>query len=138
MIGNRIQSIYLEESDYPEAAALSFLMMAAILVVVLIYIRIAGTEAFMGARTRSDRRWRRRPPRRDGRAAAAPSRAWAWLRRNGLNIYAGLAVAYMLIPIVVIAVFSFVETPRTGPAQLRDSTTASRSSTGRTRSPSRT
>jgi spermidine/putrescine transport system permease protein len=36
----------------------------------------------------------------------------AWFKRNGLMIYAGLAVAYMLIPIVVIAVFSFGETPR--------------------------
>jgi spermidine/putrescine transport system permease protein len=36
----------------------------------------------------------------------------AWLRRNGLNIYAAIAVAYMLVPIVVIAVFSFGETPR--------------------------
>jgi spermidine/putrescine transport system permease protein len=35
-----------------------------------------------------------------------------WLRRNGLMIYAGLAVAYMLVPIAVIAVFSFGETPR--------------------------
>jgi spermidine/putrescine transport system permease protein len=42
----------------------------------------------------------------------APQRSWRWLRRNGLNIYAGLAIAYMLIPIVVIAVFSFGETPR--------------------------
>jgi spermidine/putrescine transport system permease protein len=41
-----------------------------------------------------------------------PARAWAWLRRNALPIYAGLAVAYMLIPIVVIAVFSFGATPR--------------------------
>ena len=48
MIGNKIQSLYLVERNYPEAAALSFLMMAAILVVVLIYIRVAGTEAFMG------------------------------------------------------------------------------------------
>ncbi len=48
MIGNRIQSLYLSERNYPEAAALSFLMMAAILIVVLIYIRAAGTEAFMG------------------------------------------------------------------------------------------
>jgi spermidine/putrescine transport system permease protein len=40
------------------------------------------------------------------------SAAWAWLRRNGLNIYAGLAIAYMLIPIVVIAVFSFGNTPK--------------------------
>jgi spermidine/putrescine transport system permease protein len=38
---------------------------------------------------------------------SAPARAWAWLRHNALPIYAGLAVAYMLIPIAVIAVFSF-------------------------------
>jgi spermidine/putrescine transport system permease protein len=38
--------------------------------------------------------------------------AWSWLRRNALPIYAGLAVAYMLIPIVVIAVFSFGATPK--------------------------
>jgi spermidine/putrescine transport system permease protein len=36
----------------------------------------------------------------------------AWLRRHGLMIYAGVAVAYMLVPIAVIAVFSFGETPR--------------------------
>jgi spermidine/putrescine transport system permease protein len=48
MVGNKIQSTYLEESNYPEAAALSFLMMAAVLVTVLVYIRIAGTEAFVG------------------------------------------------------------------------------------------
>jgi spermidine/putrescine transport system permease protein len=38
--------------------------------------------------------------------------AWTWLRRNALMIYAGIAVAYMLIPIAVIAIFSFGETPR--------------------------
>jgi spermidine/putrescine transport system permease protein len=43
---------------------------------------------------------------------ASLSRAWAWLRRNALPIYACLAVAYMLIPIVVIAVFSFGATPK--------------------------
>jgi spermidine/putrescine transport system permease protein len=48
MIGNKIQSLYLVERDYPEAAAFSFLMMAAVLIMVLIYIRLAGTEAFMG------------------------------------------------------------------------------------------
>jgi spermidine/putrescine transport system permease protein len=36
----------------------------------------------------------------------------AWLRRNALMLYAALAVAYMLVPIAVIAVFSFGETPR--------------------------
>ena len=48
MIGNRIQSIYLVESDYPEAAALSFLMMAAVLIVVVAYLMFAGTGAIMG------------------------------------------------------------------------------------------
>jgi spermidine/putrescine transport system permease protein len=43
---------------------------------------------------------------------SAPARAWAWLRHNALPIYAGLAVLYMLIPIVVIAVFSFGDTPK--------------------------
>jgi spermidine/putrescine transport system permease protein len=43
---------------------------------------------------------------------AVAGRAWSWLRHNALPIYAGLAVAYMLIPIVVIAVFSFGATPK--------------------------
>jgi spermidine/putrescine transport system permease protein len=34
------------------------------------------------------------------------------LRRNALSIYAGLAILYMLIPIVVIVVFSFGATPK--------------------------
>ena len=40
------------------------------------------------------------------------SAAWKWLREHALHIFAGFAIAYMLIPIVVIAVFSFAETPR--------------------------
>src|SRR6476469_6218454 len=36
----------------------------------------------------------------------------AWLRRNGIRIYAALAVAYMLIPIGAIALFSFGKTPK--------------------------
>ncbi|HEX6666958.1 MAG TPA: ABC transporter permease [Solirubrobacterales bacterium] len=43
---------------------------------------------------------------------SAPARAWGWLRHNALLIYAGLAVAYMLIPIFVIAIFSFGDTPK--------------------------
>jgi spermidine/putrescine transport system permease protein len=49
MVGNVIQSLYLTQRDYPEAAALSFLMMALILAVVVFYIRFAGTGAFMGS-----------------------------------------------------------------------------------------
>ncbi len=40
------------------------------------------------------------------------ARSWAWLRHKALPIYAGLATAYLLVPIVVIAVFSFGKTPR--------------------------
>jgi spermidine/putrescine transport system permease protein len=43
---------------------------------------------------------------------AAPARAWAWLKHQALPIYAGLAIFYMLIPIAVIAVFSFGATPK--------------------------
>jgi spermidine/putrescine transport system permease protein len=42
---------------------------------------------------------------------AALSGGWSWLRRNALPIYACLAVIYMLIPIAVIAIFSFGATP---------------------------
>jgi spermidine/putrescine transport system permease protein len=49
MIGNVIQSRYLEITDYPTAAALSFILMAIILVLVLIYARFVGTESLTGA-----------------------------------------------------------------------------------------
>ena len=48
MIGNTIQGLYLTERDYPAAAALSFVLMAVIMVIVFIYIRFAGSEALMG------------------------------------------------------------------------------------------
>jgi spermidine/putrescine transport system permease protein len=48
MIGNVIQSEYLVIKGYPVAAALSFVLMALILVVVLVYIRFAGSESLMG------------------------------------------------------------------------------------------
>lgn len=52
MIGNVIQALYLKQTDYPAAAALSFVLMALILVIVLIYIRFAGSEALMGEEAR--------------------------------------------------------------------------------------
>ena len=48
MIGNVIQSRFLELNDDPTAAALSFILMAIMLVVVLVWARIAGTEALLG------------------------------------------------------------------------------------------
>jgi spermidine/putrescine transport system permease protein len=49
MIGNVIQSRFLELSDYPTAAALSFILMAVMLAIVLVWARIAGTEALLGS-----------------------------------------------------------------------------------------
>ena len=50
MIGNVIQNRYLAQNDYPTAAALSFLLMAAILVAILVYARALGTEELSGGR----------------------------------------------------------------------------------------
>jgi len=48
MIGNVIQSKFLVINDYPEAAALSFTLLVAILAALLVYIKFAGSEALMG------------------------------------------------------------------------------------------
>jgi spermidine/putrescine transport system permease protein len=48
MIGNVIQSKFLELIDYPAAASLSFVLMAAILVGVAAYARALGTERLTG------------------------------------------------------------------------------------------
>ena len=44
MLGNIIESRFFAIVDYPTAAALSFTLMAAILILVTVYIRKAGTE----------------------------------------------------------------------------------------------
>ena len=38
---------------------------------------------------------------------SAAARAWKWLRENAIVIYAVFAVLYLLVPLIVIAVFSF-------------------------------
>jgi spermidine/putrescine transport system permease protein len=48
MIGNVIQSKFLAVADYPAAASLSFILMAAILVAILVYARAVGTEKLTG------------------------------------------------------------------------------------------
>ena len=48
MIGNVIQSKFLELIDYPAAAALSFVLMATILIGVLLYARALGSERLTG------------------------------------------------------------------------------------------
>jgi spermidine/putrescine transport system permease protein len=48
MIGNVIQSQYLEQINYPSAAALSFILMAMILVALGFYAKVVGTEKLTG------------------------------------------------------------------------------------------
>jgi spermidine/putrescine transport system permease protein len=48
MIGNVIQSKFLELTDYPSAAAMSFVLMAVILLLVVLYARAVGTEKLTG------------------------------------------------------------------------------------------
>src|SRR4029077_18205283 len=48
MIGNVIQSKFLELTHYPAAAAMSFILLAIILVLVFIYARAVGTEKLTG------------------------------------------------------------------------------------------
>src|ERR1041385_8218692 len=49
MIGNVIQSKFLELTDYPAAAAMSFILMGAIIIAVAAYARAVGTEQLPGA-----------------------------------------------------------------------------------------
>jgi spermidine/putrescine transport system permease protein len=48
MIGNVIQSKFLQLTDYPAAAAMSFILMGGILVAVFLYARVVGTEQLTG------------------------------------------------------------------------------------------
>jgi len=48
MIGNVIQSKFFNLLDYPGAAALSFTLMAAVLILIAVYARAIGTEKLTG------------------------------------------------------------------------------------------
>ncbi|MGI8522159.1 MAG: ABC transporter permease [Nocardioides sp.] len=49
MIGNIIENLYLTNSQYPEASALSSILLAALLIGIFIYARALGTEDVMDA-----------------------------------------------------------------------------------------
>ncbi len=104
MIGNVIQGQFLQLANYPTAAALSFVLMALIMVVVVIYLWRVGAGALMGgegeARTESVRA-------QLGAGRVRARGAIGWIREHALGAYAAAAVAYTLIPIAVIVVFSF-------------------------------
>ena len=48
MIGNVIESKFFNLLDYPGAAALSFTLMAAVLLLIAVYARVIGTEKLTG------------------------------------------------------------------------------------------
>jgi spermidine/putrescine transport system permease protein len=47
MIGNVIQTVYLTSNDYPLASAMSFMLMATLLIGIFAYARALGTEQVM-------------------------------------------------------------------------------------------
>jgi spermidine/putrescine transport system permease protein len=47
MVGGVIQSLFTDANDYPTAAALSMILMVGIVVMVLVYVRRAGTEELL-------------------------------------------------------------------------------------------
>jgi spermidine/putrescine transport system permease protein len=48
MVGNRIQAAFLTEHNYPLAASLSIILMSLVVLMVVFYIRRAGTEELVG------------------------------------------------------------------------------------------
>jgi spermidine/putrescine transport system permease protein len=50
MLGNVIQNRFLTQNDFPEASALSFILMGGILIIVAVYTRLLGTDELTQAR----------------------------------------------------------------------------------------
>jgi spermidine/putrescine transport system permease protein len=50
MVGNVIQGRFLDQNDYPIAAAMAFLLMAGILVAIFLYTRLLGTDELTGGK----------------------------------------------------------------------------------------
>ena len=104
MIGNVIQSRFLENNDYPTAAALTFILMAAILFAVAIYARVPRHR-------RADER-----PMTAAMVDASPRpssavRAGRWLRDHLIYVYTVFAIGYLMLPVIVMALFSFNDPP---------------------------
>ena len=95
MIGNVIQSKFLNILDYPTAAALSFILMIFILIGIFLYARMLGPNLTEAALTRGGARVElaHRPASRDSWAAG---RSWSVL-----------ALLYLFIPVFIVVLFSF-------------------------------
>jgi spermidine/putrescine transport system permease protein len=49
MIGNIIETLYLTNSDYPQASALSSILLAALLIGIFVYAKVLGTRDVLDA-----------------------------------------------------------------------------------------
>ena len=117
MIGNVIQAqASSRRATTRRVSALSFILMAAILIAVLIYARFAGTEQLTGRRpdgqpgragTVAGVSARPEPIERPVRAVRLWKRFRASVDRWLLPIYAFFAVAYLALPVLVMIAFSF-------------------------------
>ena len=87
MIGNTIQSLYITQRDYPIGGRA--------------LVRAPGRDHGRRLDLHQVRRLR------GAMGEEEAPRLMAWLRRNGLMIFAVVAVLYMLLPIAVIIGFSF-------------------------------
>ena len=135
MIGNVIQSRFLEVADYPTAAALSFTLMARDARGRGGLARIAGTEALLGTEAEERRAdggddRRQRHHRQRGPRAAQPPAAAASCSTPGSTSTPALALLYLLVPIASSS--SSRSTSRRGAST--SSGRSSRSTPGRTRS----
>ena len=105
MIGNVIQKQFLVVKDYPAAAALSFVLMALILVGVLLYTRALGTG---GPGVSGQATWREATESAGVRANDSQGHAsnrgdWQFLRTCAQR----LVLLFLFLPIFVIILFSF-------------------------------
>jgi spermidine/putrescine transport system permease protein len=98
MIGNVIQTEFLVNLNYPGAAAMAFLVMAALLAGVCLYVWFLGTER-VGASGGIDLG----VPTGD-EDAPAPPRRWT---RFVLPSYVAAFIAYLVSPILMMIVFGF-------------------------------
>ena len=113
MIKDIIQEKFLQELNYPEAAALSVVLMVAMLVLATVYARILGTEddsltAAIWARWRCGR-----PPRLAPTIAPLhkPNKRWT---RFILPGFTWLMILYLTLPIFMMILYSFNDIPVVG------------------------
>ena len=98
MVGNVIQSKFLVQGDYPEAAALSVIVMTIMVVLVAIYARFLGTDVAAHELA----------PSQQSSGTLRRSRRWT---RFLLPAYTGAVILYLASPIFVMILFGFNDVP---------------------------